>query len=254
MSSMALSKLVFDPATAADSANVGAYLRASDGTLLTHTDVSGKKALDVNIVEGVNVEVDLSHLDDSVRLGNGTDFFTSTTENGDTSLDVHISNTSIVVTATALDIRALTNADVVTAEQGTSPWVVSATQLDIDDLDAANDNVAISDGTDTLAINTDGSINTKPAGASTAAYGATSVGNTATDIVGTDLADRIQILIQNKSASRDVFIGSNASVTTANGILLAAGASMVLDAGAGINVHGITAVGTADVRYLELAA
>lgn len=35
----------------------------------------------------------------------------------------------------------------------------SATDLDIRDLDAAQDNVAISDGTDTLAINNDGSIN-----------------------------------------------------------------------------------------------
>lgn len=37
---------------------------------------------------------------------------------------------------------------------------VSATDLDIRDLSASQDNVAISDGTDTLAINTDGSINT----------------------------------------------------------------------------------------------
>lgn len=36
---------------------------------------------------------------------------------------------------------------------------VSATQLDIDDLNATDDVVAIGDGTDTLAINTDGSIN-----------------------------------------------------------------------------------------------
>lgn len=36
---------------------------------------------------------------------------------------------------------------------------VSATDLDIRDLDATQDNVAISDGTDTLAINADGSIN-----------------------------------------------------------------------------------------------
>lgn len=38
--------------------------------------------------------------------------------------------------------------------------VVSATDLDIRDLSASQDNVAISDGTDTLAINADGSINT----------------------------------------------------------------------------------------------
>lgn len=36
---------------------------------------------------------------------------------------------------------------------------VTATDLDIRDLDAAQDNIAISDGTDTLAINGDGSIN-----------------------------------------------------------------------------------------------
>ena len=37
--------------------------------------------------------------------------------------------------------------------------VVSATDLDIRDLDATQDNVAISDGTDTLEVNADGSIN-----------------------------------------------------------------------------------------------
>jgi hypothetical protein len=36
---------------------------------------------------------------------------------------------------------------------------VTATNLDIRDLDASQDNVAISDGTDSLAINSDGSIN-----------------------------------------------------------------------------------------------
>lgn len=41
----------------------------------------------------------------------------------------------------------------------TNTVTVSATDLDIRDLDAAQDNIAISDGTDTLAINNDGSIN-----------------------------------------------------------------------------------------------
>jgi len=98
---------VTDANTIADSDSIGAFLRASDGTLLTHSDVGGKKALDVSIADGVNVEVDLSHIDDSVRLGDGTSFFTSTSENGDIALDVHLSNTSIAVTATDLDIRDL---------------------------------------------------------------------------------------------------------------------------------------------------
>jgi hypothetical protein len=42
---------------------------------------------------------------------------------------------------------------------GSINTTVSATNLDIRDLSAATDNVAISDGTDTLAVNADGSIN-----------------------------------------------------------------------------------------------
>jgi hypothetical protein len=227
MSNASLNKLIFDTTATEDSANVGAYLRASDGTLLTHSDVGGKKALDVSIADGVNVEVDLSHIDDSVRLGDGTAFFTSTSENGDIALDVHLSNTSIAVTATDLDIR---------------------------NLDRLTDNVAIQDAAgDELGINADGSVNTKPAGASSAVYGNTSVTNTATDIIGTDASGRFQVMIQNLG-NKDAYIGSDASVTAANGTLLAAGASMVLDAGSAVNVHGITSSGTADIRYFELVA
>lgn len=121
--------LVFDVSDAASisaSDSVGAYLRASDGTLLTHTDVSGKKALDVNVTSGINVEVDLSHVDDSVRLGDGTSFFTSTSENGDIALDVHLSNTSIAVT------------------DGAGSLTVDAVNLDIRDLVFATDKVDVS--------------------------------------------------------------------------------------------------------------
>ena len=59
---MAVHRLVFDATDAtsiAASSNVGAYLRSADGTLLTHTDVGGKKALDVRVAEGINVEVEI---------------------------------------------------------------------------------------------------------------------------------------------------------------------------------------------------
>jgi len=71
------------------------------------------------------------------------------------------------VTATDLDIRDLAFAtdkvDVtgssVTVEPGTNPIVVSATDLDIRDLSHVSDSIKVGDGTDFLAINTDGSIN-----------------------------------------------------------------------------------------------
>lgn len=55
---------------------------------------------------GSSITVDASDLDirnlihtqDSIRLGDGTAFFTSTSENSDIALDVHISNTEIAVT------------------------------------------------------------------------------------------------------------------------------------------------------------
>jgi hypothetical protein len=139
-------KLVFDTTdagTIADSDSVGAYLRSSDGTLLTHSTVSGKEALDVHVVDGINVEVDLSHVDDSVKIGDGTDFLAI---NNDGSINA-------VVSATDLDIRDLAFAtDSVTAHQGgtwtidsiTNAVTVTATNLDIRDLAFATDKVDVS--------------------------------------------------------------------------------------------------------------
>ena len=76
------------------------------------------------------------------------------------ALKVNLTNTSIAVTATDLDIRDLTQTDEITVFQGTSPWVVSATDLDIRNLDYSQDNVAIKGATgNQLVVNADGSIN-----------------------------------------------------------------------------------------------
>jgi len=74
---------------------------------------------------GGDIEVAIVHTEDSVRLGNGTNFLTSTTIGGDIGLDVNIINTVLDVQAVDFDIR---------------------------DLDASQDNIAISDGTNTLEI------------------------------------------------------------------------------------------------------
>lgn len=61
--------------------SVQAYLQDSAGNGITSTDVSGKQALDVRLAEGVNVEIDMSHVDDSVRLGDGTNLTDVTSDN-----------------------------------------------------------------------------------------------------------------------------------------------------------------------------
>lgn len=82
-------------------------------------------------------------------------------------------------------------------------------------------------------------------------YSAVSVASTATDLVAADLANRKRILIQNASTKR-VYIG-NSSVTTSNGIELSPGSALELDAAAAVDLYGIVASGTADVRIMELA-
>jgi hypothetical protein len=125
-----------------------------------------------------------------LRGADGT-LITHTNEGGKDALDVHISNASIVVTATDLDIRDLAfatdkvdasgsvvaldaptlaalesitvqngaGAAAVNIQDGGNSITVDAVDLDIRDLSHTQDSVKIGDGTDFLAINADGSIN-----------------------------------------------------------------------------------------------
>lgn len=129
--------------------------------------------------------------------------------NGDGSLNATINNASIVVTATDLDIR---------------------------DIDAAQDNIAISDGTDTLAVNADGSINSVV---------------TATNLDIRDLAfatDKVDVSGSTLGANSGVDIGD---VTINN----AAGASAVniQDGGNSITVDGsVSITGSVTVTATDL--
>ena len=246
-------KITFDPAESDDYDVVASYLKASDGTLITHTG----GALDVNLkTADVALEVELDHANDSVKVGDGTDFLEV---NADGSINV-------VATATDLDIRDLAFAtdkvDVTGSEvsldaatlAALEEVTVSATDLDIRDLSHLSDSVKIGDGVEFLAIESDGSINVNSAqaGFSVCANSAVSVGSTATDLVGTDLANRKEITIQNMG-TKEIYIGCDASVTVATGIIVPRGATASFNMGPAINVHAITSAGTADVRILELA-
>jgi hypothetical protein len=135
-------KLVFDPADADNSDFVGSYVLASDGTKITHTTVSGKEGLDVNVINAsldvtaTDLDIrDLSHAQDSVKIGDGSDFLAI---NADGSINITDNGGSLTIDAIDLDIRDLAFAtdkvDVsgssvsisgdVNVTQGTSPWVI----------------------------------------------------------------------------------------------------------------------------------
>jgi hypothetical protein len=156
MSSLGKDLLVFDAAQAADSDNVGAFLRASDGTLLTHTDVGGKKALDVNVANALTIDVDLDQSTDSVAIGDGTNLV-AVSASGELSVaavDFDIRNLAFATDKVDVSGSSVSISGDVNVTQGTSPWVVSATDLDIRDLAFATDKVDVSGSTVELGATT----------------------------------------------------------------------------------------------------
>jgi hypothetical protein len=286
-------KLVFDATAMDESDNTGAFLRASDGTLLTHTDVGGKKSLDVNVANTVTVTAtdldirDLSAAQDNVAISDGTDVLAI---NADGSLNITDNGGSLTVDATDLDIRNLDHAqDDVAIAQGGNTMVVNAdgsinVNADISVVngsdkaeDAAHssgdigtyvlavrqDSLASSVSADgdyaSFKVNSVGALYVEVTKAKPAAYTSilvsqNSVSTTAELVVASDLADRKKILVQNVSGNRTVYLGHANTVTSSNGIRLDAGANIELDLAAGVALYAITSAASADLRILEQAA
>lgn len=91
------------------------------------------------------VEVIVDHTNDSIRLGDGTSFLTSTTVGSDIGLDVNLINSSLTVSATDLDIRDLLHTqDSIRLGDGTNLTSVNASgelQIRDDDLNDSTDNI-----------------------------------------------------------------------------------------------------------------
>jgi hypothetical protein len=226
--------LIFDTTdadTIAATDSVGAYLRASDGTLLTHTDVGGKKALDVRVAEGINVEVDLNFADDSVTAHQG----------GTWTID-SITN-AVTVTATNLDIRDLT-----AASDSVDSWLndgagTALTSTLVSGKQALDVNIA-----NTIAVNDAALADT----AILSTANPLAVANTAELIVASALANRKYLFVYN-NANTKVFVGSS-GVTEANGFPLSPGSYMELRAGASSAPYFVGQAGkTPEIRTLELS-
>ncbi|PCI45867.1 MAG: hypothetical protein COB41_00315 [Proteobacteria bacterium] len=96
-------------------------------------DDTGQIRVSATLNPGGSSEVIISHLDDSIKIGDGVDLVTTTSVSSDVGLDVNVIGGTIDVSGTDLDIR---------------------------DLNSSQDNVAIkNENGDALLINPDGSIN-----------------------------------------------------------------------------------------------
>lgn len=174
---------------------------------------------------------DLTHVSDSVKVGDGTDFLSV---NADGSINITDNGGSITVDGSV---------------------TVSATDLDIRDLTHVSDSVKVGDGTDFLAVNADGSlnVNTTPQSYSSWQTGADTVTSTAGQLDGTPLSGRLEVEIQNLGNS-DIFVGPSNAVTTSNGLKIPKGSSQNVMLDDGAQIWAITASGSSDVRLAEYAA
>lgn len=161
----------------------------ADGSI-NITDNGGSITVDGSVtVSATDLDIrDLSHTQDSVKIGDGTDFLAV---NNDGSVNITDNGGSITIDASDLDIRDLAfatdkvdvsgstvaldaptlaalesvtvqngaGASAVNIQDGGNSITVDATDLDIRDLSHTQDSVKIGDGADFLAVNADGSIN-----------------------------------------------------------------------------------------------
>ena len=238
---MSLNKLVFDTTdanTIADSHSVGAYLRASDGTLLTHTDVAGKKALDVRIAEGINVEVDLDAADDSVAayLNDG-----SGNAIGSTGGAIHISDAggSLTVDAINLDIRDLVAAS-------------DSVQSNLFDGAGTAITSTLIGSNQSLDVNVVASLDVALANSAVLASASTlTAAATAEKVIASNLASRKYLSVYNND-NRTVYIGGS-GVDAASGFPLSPGSYMELRAGDAVDVYYDSAKSGHAIRVLELS-
>ena len=201
------------------------------------------------IVTATDLDIrDLTHVSDSIKIGDGIDFLAIA---ADGSIAITDNGGSLTIDG-AVSQSGTWNIGTVGSITGSV--TVDATDLDIRDLAHTQDSIKIGDGVEFLAINADGSLNVQsaPAGLDTWKTSVVSASTTVGEIAATPLSNRLKVEIQNLG-SQDVWLGEDNTVVVGSGIKLPKGSSFEQNWGASANIWAITASGTADLRIAEYA-
>jgi len=282
-------------ASSAANAENGIALDLADDGSGTHTLTSqevAKRALDVHV--GNAIDVDLDYTTDSITAHQGGTWTATVTA---TQLDIddldytidsvtaHQGGTwtidsitnAVTVTATDLDIRDLAFAsdsvDVsgssvsitgdVAVTQSTSPWVVSATQLDIDDLNATDDAVAawVKDGAGNSIGSTTGALNVHIASGDLDDSLANVAIKVVAETVGTSLAQIVDgadelalrkwVYLYN-NGNKQMCIGP-LGTTLVDGFPIFPGSLLELRVGAAVDVYAIAEAPGQNMRTMQLS-
>lgn len=273
---ISIDKLQFDPSAPSENQRVGSFLIGSGGTVISETgsslnvnvtnslsisatdldirdlvfatdkvDVSGSvvaldaptlAALENITVSATDLDIrDLSHSQDSIKIGDGTDFLAI---NADGSINVN-ADISVVNGHEKAEDAAHASGDIGSYMLSVRSDIPAAAT-------SANGDYAsfLSDNKGRIWVNDAANV--------AQSYGALSITSTAAEFLGSPLSGRKVLLLQNLG-SKDVYIGFDNSVTSSNGLQLAKYSSIELPFGDNLDVFMVTASGTADVRYIQLA-
>lgn len=234
-------RLVFDPAETASSHNVGSYVRAgTDGTLIGAVS----DALKVNFsntslaVTATDLDIrDLTHVSDSVKIGDGTDFLAI-----DASGNIGVTDAggSLTVDAVDLDIRDLSS-----ASDSVAGWVFAGT-----------DGTAIGHVSDALKVNiASGFVDADDSLANTAIFTESrAVSTSAITITAAASISNRKWLYTANLGNKILYIGPS-GVTAADGFPLFPGNKDEFRIGAAVApyVIGETGASSEDLRVMQLS-
>lgn len=276
---MALSKdkLIADPAIAYDGDSVIVHLFDGTGNALSSTG----GALHVS---ATNLDIrDLTHVSDSVKIGDGTDFLAinadgSINVNGTDVYDEDSAHSSGAKGSLSLVVRKDTPGSLVDADGDYAPLQVDdqgrlrvAGSISLDG-QYSEDSVHTSGniGIYNLAVRSDvpaigSSASGDYASQTVDAYNrlwvndapnismtvAAATVTTTSALLIASLAGRKKLMIQNLG-TKEIYIGPS-GVTTSSGVRIAGGAGYEIEAGPNLVWHAVASVGDQNVRVLQLA-
>lgn len=218
-----LDQLQFDPTDPTENQRVGSFLISLGGQVIDSTDVSGTDGLNVNVLNTITVTAtdldirDLTHVSDSIKIGDGTDFLAV---NADGSINVNLTDDSI-----ADDAVDAGNPFKVGGRAYSTATALGALSASGDRGDLLMDlyrQVFVRDSHDVAAVFTE-----------------ETVGATAAEILATPTAGRKTVLLQNQS-NDDIWLGFDNTVAVDNGIKIPKNASMEFKFGASIDLWCIS--------------
>lgn len=230
-------KLIFDPSAPDSTDNVGSFLRDAAGNLITSTAVGGKQGLDVNIISPLNI--------------NSISGTVNTTSNDPMK---YVLNGGLVQVQED-DVNPANNQPLPVKLMGFSGNIsINAAALNVELTDRGPDASAIKigDGTNYLALNSDGSVNVVDKAKLAFKPQAVVVTQTAASLLSTPLAGRKWIEIQNLG-NQEIFIGDS-TVSATNGLRIARGAYWKGEVADSVNLFACTSsASSASVRIIEAA-